>query len=55
MRLGFATIWLAAVMLAMAPWPALRARVDRCEALEVFRSHYSPFSAPAPTAQANPA
>lgn len=42
------------------PWsldayPALRAHVDRCEALPVFRSHYIPFAAPVPTAQAVPA
>jgi glutathione S-transferase len=32
-----------------APWPALRAHVDRCEALPVFRQHYIPFDAPVPT------
>ncbi|MDH7452152.1 glutathione S-transferase family protein [Luteimonas composti] len=42
-----------AIPLDLAPWPALRAHVDRCEALEVFRKHYSPFSAP--TVQATPA
>ena len=51
----YATHLREAIPLDLAPWPALRARVDRCEALEVFRSHYSPFSAPAPTAQAIPA
>ena len=36
------------------PWhldayPALRAHVDRCEALDVFGQHYLPFHAPTPT------
>ena len=35
--------------LDLAPWPALRAHVDRCEALPVFRQHYIPFDAPVPT------
>jgi glutathione S-transferase len=39
-----------AIPLDLAPWPALRAHVDRCEAMDVFRSHYSPFSAPTPQA-----
>ncbi len=34
--------------LDLAPYPALRARVDRCEALPVFRQHYLPFDAPVP-------
>jgi glutathione S-transferase len=38
-----------ALPLDLAPWPALRAHVDRCEALPVFRAHYIPFDAPAPT------
>ena len=36
--------------LDLAPWPALRAHVDRCEALPVFRRHYIPFDAPVPDA-----
>jgi glutathione S-transferase len=39
-----------ALPLDLAPWPALRAHVDRCEALPEFRAHYIPFDAPAPTA-----
>ena len=35
--------------LDLAPYPALRAHVDRCEALSVFRQHYIPFDAPVPT------
>ena len=35
--------------LDLSPWPALRAHVDRCEALPVFRQHYIPFDAPVPT------
>lgn len=35
--------------LDLSPWPALRAHVDRCEALPVFRAHYIPFDAPVPT------
>ena len=34
--------------LDLSPWPALRAHVDRCEALPVFRQHYIPFDAPVP-------
>ena len=49
----YATHLREAIPLDLAPWPALRAHVDRCEALEVFRKHYSPFSAP--TVQATPA
>jgi glutathione S-transferase len=30
----------------LSAYPALRARVDRCEALPVFRQHYQPFEAP---------
>lgn len=33
----------------LAPYPALRAHVDRCEALPVFRQHYIPFDAPTPS------
>lgn len=51
----YATHLREAIPLDLAPWPALRAHVERCEALDVFGSHYSPFSAPAPTSQANPA
>ena len=39
----------------LAAYPALRAHVDRCEALPVFRSHYVPFAAPVATAQVVPA
>lgn len=38
--------------LDLSPWPALRAHVDRCEALPVFRAHYIPFAAPVPTSKA---
>jgi glutathione S-transferase len=38
--------------LDLAPWPGLRARVDRCEALPVFRDHYLPFAAPVATSAA---
>ena len=34
--------------LDLAPWPALRTLVDRCEGLPVFRQHYIPFDAPVP-------
>jgi glutathione S-transferase len=44
-----------ALPLALDPWPALRAHVDRCEALPVFRDHYIPFDAPVPTSKATPA
>ena len=39
------------IPLDLAPYPALRTQVDRCEALPVFRQHYIPFAAPvaAPT------
>lgn len=36
--------------LDLAPYPALREHVDRCEALPVFRQHYAPFNAPVATA-----
>ena len=39
----------------LEPYPALRAHVDRCEALPVFRQHYIPFNAPVPTSGATPA
>ena len=38
--------------LDLAPYPALRAHVDRCEALPVFRQHYAPFLAPTPAPEA---
>jgi len=41
--------------LDLSPWPALRAHVDRCETLPVFRQHYIPFDAPVPTSKATPA
>ncbi len=37
-----------AMPLDLAPYPALRMHVDRCEALPVFRQHYAPFNAPVP-------
>lgn len=43
-----------AVPLDLAAWPALRARVARCEALPVFAQFYIPFDAPVP-AKAQPA
>ena len=48
----FTTHLREALPLDLAPWPALRAHVDRCEALEVFRNHYIPFDAPVPTSKA---
>ena len=51
----FTTHLREALPLDLAPWPALRAHVDRCEALPVFRQHYIPFDAPVPTAKATPA
>ena len=42
----FVTHLREALPLDLAPWPALRAHVDRCEALPVFRAHYLPFDAP---------
>ena len=45
----FSTHLREALPLDLAPWPALRAHVDRCEALPVFRGHYIPFDAPVPT------
>lgn len=44
----FTTHLREALPLDLAPWPALRAHVDRCEALPVFRQHYIPFDAPVP-------
>ena len=32
----------------LSRWPSLRAHVDRCEALDVFASHYAPFFVPQP-------
>ena len=32
----------------LSPWPALEAHVARCEALDVFRAHYTPFFTPQP-------
>lgn len=51
----FVTHLREALPLDLAPWPALRAHVDRCEALPVFRRHYIPFDAPVPTSKATPA
>lgn len=34
--------------LDLAPYPALRMHVDRCETLPVFRQHYASFNAPVP-------
>jgi glutathione S-transferase len=51
----FTTHLCEALPLDLAPWPALRAHVDRCEALPVFRQHYIPFDAPVPTAKATAA
>ena len=51
----FTTHLREALPLDLAPWPALRAHVDRCEALPVFRDHYIPFDAPGPTSKATPA
>ena len=51
----FATHVREAVPLDFAPYPALRAHVERCEALPVFRQFYLPFAAPVPTTQAEPA
>ena len=51
----FTTHLREALPLDLAPWPALRAHVDRCEALPVFRAHYIPFDAPVPTSKALPA
>ena len=55
----FATHLREAVPLSLDAWPALRAHVERCEALPVFRAHYQPFAAPvstpAPTAKATDA
>jgi glutathione S-transferase len=45
----FTTHLREALPLDLAPWPALRAHVDRCEALPVFGQHYIPFDAPTPT------
>ena len=43
-----------AVPLELSAYPALQARVERCEALPVFRQFYVPFDAPVPS-QAQPA
>ncbi|TYT26236.1 glutathione S-transferase family protein [Luteimonas viscosa] len=51
----YATHVREAIPLDLAPWPALRAHVERCEALPVFRDHYLPFDAPVPTSQATTA
>jgi glutathione S-transferase len=39
-----------AMPLDLAPYPALCARVDNCEALPVFKQFYLPFDAPEPHA-----
>ena len=46
----YATHLRESLPLDLSPWPALRAHVDRCEALPVFRQHYIPFDAPVPDA-----
>lgn len=51
----FTTHLREALPLDLGRWPALRAHVDRCEALPVFRDHYTPFVAPVPAAAAVPA
>ena len=43
-----------ALPLDLAMYPAMRARIERCEALPVFRQFYVPFDAPVPT-RAQPA
>lgn len=43
-----------AVPLALSAYPALQARVQRCEALPVFQQFYIPFDAPVPS-RAQPA
>ncbi|QNN45195.1 glutathione S-transferase family protein [Thermomonas brevis] len=48
----FVTHLREALPLDLSPWPALRMRVDRCEALPLFRAHYIPFDAPVPTSKA---
>ena len=45
----YATHLRESLPLDLSQWPALRAHVDRCEALPVFRDHYIPFDAPVPT------
>ena len=45
----YATYLRDAVPLDLAGWPCLRARVERCEALAVFKQFYVPFDAPAPS------
>lgn len=50
----FTTHLREALPLDLAPFPALRAHVDRCEALPVFREHYAAFDAPVPTATPQP-
>lgn len=47
----FTTHLREALPLDLASWPALRARVDRCEALPVFADHYMPFDAPVPAVE----
>jgi len=37
-----------AVPVDLSRWPALTAHVERCEALEVFASHYVPYFVPQP-------
>ena len=46
----YATHLRESLPLDLSPWPALRAHVDRCEALPVFRAHHIPFDAPVPAA-----
>ena len=51
----FATHLSEAAPWDLAAYPALRAHVERCEALPVFRQFYLPFYTPVPTTQAEPA
>ncbi len=48
----FATYAREAVPEPLDAWPALRARVDRCEALPVFRRYHAPFFQPDATGAA---
>lgn len=45
----YATYLRDAIPLDLAAYPSLHERVERCEALDVFRMHYLPFDAPVPT------
>ena len=45
----YATYLHDAIPVDLSTYPSLRARVQRCEELEVFRRYYIPFDAPVPT------